>query len=370
MDNSAKQSVAFERIIAALLDSEHPFPAVHWHRFSDISAVDMQSLEKIWQDVQPDRRVALLEDLETLAESDTLVSFDDLSRFALNDPDPRAREVALRLLWESEDSSLIHKMMEMVDHDSAEKVRAAAATALGQFVYLGELEEIPQASLHRIEEKLLSITTSTAEPKLVRRRALEALGFSSRAELKQLIMAAYNNNDREWLVSALFAMGRSANSSWIPSVMEMMDADDEDVLLEAVRAAGELEAPSARRPLLKIIKSQPEGSEIRMAAIWSLSKIGGEKVRDTFEKLLEESEDDEELDILDEALENLEFTEGFNKFGMIDYDPESEEAVLANTEADRWIENTHDEDDEENESDNDDDDDSESDDEDDERSDS
>jgi hypothetical protein len=351
MDNSAQQSVAFERIIAALLDSEHPFPAVHWHRFSDISAIDLHNLEKIWQDIQPDRRVALLEDLETLAESDTLVSFDDLSKFALSDPDPRAREVALRLLWESEDSSLIQKMIEIVDHDSAEKVRAAAATALGQFVYLGELEEIPESSLHRIEEKLLSITTSTSEPKLVRRRALEALGFSSRPELKQLIMAAYNNNDREWLVSAIFAMGRSANSNWIPSVMEMIDADDEDVLLEAVRAAGELEAPGARRPLLKIIKSQPEGSEIRMAAIWSLSKIGGEKVRDTFEKLMEESEDEEELDILDEALENLEFTEGFNKFGMIDYDPESEEAVLANPEADRWVENTEDEDDDYDESD-------------------
>src|SRR5512145_2392757 len=123
MENSPQQSVAFERIIAALLDSEHPFPAVHWHRFSDISEVDLQSLEKIWQDVQPDRRVALLEDLENLADSDTLVSFDDLSKFALSDPDPRAREVALRLLWESEDSSLIHKMIEMVDHDSAEKVR-------------------------------------------------------------------------------------------------------------------------------------------------------------------------------------------------------------------------------------------------------
>lgn len=344
MENSPQQSVAFERIIAALLDSEHPFPAVHWHRFSDISEVDLQSLEKIWQDVQPDRRVALLEDLENLADSDTLVSFDDLSKFALSDPDPRAREVALRLLWESEDSSLIHKMIEMVDHDSAEKVRAAAATALGQFVYLGEVEEIPEAALHRIEDKLLGIITTTSEPKLVRRRALEAMGFSSRPELKKLIMTAYNNNDREWLVSALFAMGRSANTSWIPSVMEMMDADDEDVLLEAVRAAGELEAPGARRPLLKIVKSQPEGSEIRMAAIWSLSKIGGEKVRDTFEKLLEESEDEEELDILDEAMENLEFTEGFNKFGMIDYEPEDEEAILANTEADGWDEDSDDED--------------------------
>ncbi len=175
------------------------------------------------------------------------------------------------------------------------------------------------------------------------------MGFSSRSEVKPLIVAAYNNNDREWLVSALFAMGRSANSTWIPSVLDMLDADDEDVLLEVVRAAGELEAHSARRPLLKLIKNQPEGSEIRMAAIWALSKIGGEKVRDTFEKLLEESEDDEELDILDEALENLEFTEGFNKFGLVEVEPENEEEIIAHAESDGWIENSEDEDEDDEE---------------------
>lgn len=361
MEDSVQQSVSFDKIISALLDNEHPFPAVHWHRFSDISIPDLQKLEKIWPDVNPDRRTALLEDLEILAESDTLVSFDDLARFALDDADPRAREVALRLLWESEDSSLIQKMMQMVDNDPVEKVRAAAATALGQFIYLGELEEIPETSLHRIEDKLLGLTTSTTEPKLVRRRALEAMGFSSRTEVKPLIVAAYNNNDLEWLVSALFAMGRSANSTWISSVLEMLDADNEEVLLEAVRAAGELEAAGGRRPLLKLIKTQPEGSEIRMAAIWALSKIGGEKVRDTFERLLEESEDEEELDILDEALENLEFTEGFNKFGMIDYDPDSEESLTANTEADAWEENTDEEDEDEDDREPDDEDDDQSD---------
>ncbi|MRR32232.1 hypothetical protein EG834_18325, partial [bacterium] len=103
MEESLQQSVSFDKVIAALLDNEHPFPAVHWHRFSDISAADLQKLVKIWPEVNPDRRTALLEDLENLADSDTLVSFDDLGRFALDDSDPRVREVALRLLWESED---------------------------------------------------------------------------------------------------------------------------------------------------------------------------------------------------------------------------------------------------------------------------
>lgn len=336
MEDPARRSIPFDKVITALLDNEHPFPPVHLHRFSDISTTDLANLEKSWSQINPDRRAALLEDLEDLAEADTLVSFDDLSKFALTDPDPRVREVALRLLWESQEVGLVAKMLQMVENDPAEKVRGAAATALGQFIYLGELEEIPEAVLRRIEKRLLEIAASASEPKLVRRRALEALGFSSRPELKPLILAAYNNNDPEWLVSALFAMGRSANATWIPSVMDMLDSDNEEVLFEAVRAAGELEAPAARRPLLKMVKSQPEGSEIRMAAIWSLSKIGGEKVRDTLEKALEESEDDDEIEMLEDALENLQFTEGFNQFGLIDYESEDEDEIIALAEADSW----------------------------------
>jgi len=335
MDQPAARPVAFEKIINALLDNEHPFPAVHLHRFSDISTSELASLEKIWLQINPDRRAALLEDLENLAEADTLVSFDDLSKFALIDPDARVREIALRLLWESTDANLIPNIERMLEHDPDEHVRAAAATALGQFVYLGELEEIAQNLLTSIEDRLLAVTSDTTEPKLIRRRALEAMGFSSHPEMKSLIIAAYNNSDPQWVVSAVFAMGRSANSTWIPSVLEMLDSENEDVLYEAVRAIGELEGHSARRKLLKLLKSHPEGSEIRMAAIWALSKIGGERVRTTLEKLLDESEDDEEYDVLEDALENLEFTEGFNQFGMLDYEPDSPEALIAQEEAEK-----------------------------------
>jgi len=327
MSEVARNSVSFDKVITALLDHEHIFPPVHLHRFSDLQPTDLSRLAGIWAQINADRRLALLEDLENLAETDTLVSFEDLGKLALNDTDPRVREVATRLLWESEDNSLINRFLEMVDRDPDVHVRSAAATALGQFVYYGELEEIPERDLHRIEEKLLAVTTDQAEAKLLRRRALEAMGFSSRPEIKPLIRAAYLLNDTEWLVTALFAMGRSADSSWTPFVLDMLDSENDEVLYEAVRAAGELEAPKARKPILQIIKNQPEGSEVRLAGIWSLSKIGGHKVRETLEAMLEESEDDEETDILEDALENLEFTDGFNKFGMLDHLPNTDQEV-------------------------------------------
>ncbi len=344
MDDTIQPIVSFEKVITALLDNSHPFPPVHLHRFSDISIRDLQLLKESWTQIQANRRVVLLEDLETLAESDTLVSFDDLGKFALTDPEPGVREVALRLLWECEDTSLVPVLIKMVEADPDVKVRSAAATALGQFIYVGELEEIPENLLHRIEEKLLQLTMDTGEPKLLRRRALEAMGFSSRPEINNLIRAAYNKDDPEWLVTALFAMGRSANSTWIPSVMDMLDSENQEVLFEAVRAAGELEAKVARKRLLRIVKTQPEGSEIRMAGIWALSKIGGEKVRDTLEAMLESSEDDDEIDLLEDALENLQFTEGFNQFGLLDYEPESEEELALQEKYDEMDEDFEDDD--------------------------
>lgn len=344
MDDYSQHTVSFVKVITALLDNAHPFQPIHLHRFSDISSGDLQLLMEAWLKIDPKRRATLLEDLEDLADSDTLVSFDDLGKFALNDPEPRVREVALRLLWECEDPALVSKFIHMVDADPDVKVRSAAATALGQFIYIGELEEIPEHILHRIENKLLELTTNESEAKLLRRRALEALGFSSRPEMKDLIRAAYNNNDHEWLVSSIFAMGRSANSAWIPSVLDMLDSENEEVLFEAVRAAGELEAPAARKPILKIVKTYPVGSEVRMAGIWALSKIGGEKVRDTLEALLEISDDDDEIDLLEDALENLQFTEGFNQFGILDYEPEDEDELIRRALEEELVEDLEDED--------------------------
>ncbi len=67
----------------------------------------MKQLKKSWPEVSTRRKHTLLEDLEDLAEADTLTSFDDLARTLLDDPDPEVRTRAIRLLWECEDVKLI-----------------------------------------------------------------------------------------------------------------------------------------------------------------------------------------------------------------------------------------------------------------------
>lgn len=315
----------FSTVITALLNESEPFPAKLLHRFSDIETSDLKSVLEAWPRVSTRRKEALLEDLEDLAEADTLMSFDDLARSLLGDADPKVRIHAIQLLWECDDRKLVSTFLEMLSGDESPEVRAAAASALGLFIYKGELEEIPSETLHEVEEALLE-AHRTGESLLIRLRALEALGASSREEIPGLIEAAYARRDEQWLVSALHAMGRSGDDQWKKKVLAQFQNPDDEVRSEAFHAAGELELSLARLPLLDQLEDE-EDLELRREIIWALSRIGGAGVRQKLEELLDGETDDEEAGFLEEALDNLLFTEDLNQFEMFDYDPDAGEEV-------------------------------------------
>ncbi len=315
------QKVPFQTVVDALLDDGTPFSARYLHQFSDIAPTDLAILLKAWPQVTARRKHTLLEDLEELAEADTLTCFDDLARPLLSDSDPQVRIRAIRLLWENEDSKLVPVFLKLMNKDADPEVRAAAANALGLFVLQGELEKIPSELHHLIEDDLLKAATSAKET-LVRRRALESLGYSGRQEVIPLIDAAYHDNNPDWVVSALFAMGRSSDERWKKQVLSKLRAPDEDIRSEAIHAAGELELASARSILLDLLEDE-EDLEIRRELIWALSKIAGEGVRERLEELLEAETDDEEAGFIEEALDNLTFTEDLSHFSLLDLDSEA-----------------------------------------------
>jgi HEAT repeat protein len=116
-------------------------------------------------------------------------------------------------------------------------------------------------------------------------------------------------------------MGRSADERWQATVLSMLDHRLPLLRAEAARAAGELEISEASPALFELVRDPNAG--VRAAAIWSLSQIGGEGVRETLENLLAEADDDEETDFLETALDNLAFTEGMPPFALFDF-PEDE----------------------------------------------
>src|ERR1035437_7269613 len=295
------QNAPFQAVVDALLDNGTTFPPRYLHRFSNIAPADLALLLKAWPQISTKRKHTLLEDLEELAETDTLTSFDDLAHPLLKDPDPQVRIRAIRLLWESEDTKLVPIFLEILNEDPDAEARAAAANALGLFVYQGELGKIPAELHHRIEEALLKVLDSSKDV-LVRRRALESLGYSGRAEVIPLIEAAYHDKNPDWVVSSLFAMVRSSDEHWKKQVLAKLHAPDDDIRSEAIHAAGELELASARPILLESLEDD-EDLELRRELIWALSKIGGEGVRAKLEQILEAEEDDEEADFIEEAMD-------------------------------------------------------------------
>ena len=91
--------------------------------------------------------------------------------------------------------------------------RHAVASALGRFINLGELDVIPGEERDAIEKALIP-KFDKSNPQLLRRRAIESLGYSSTPAIDKLIKQAYSESDKAMVASALFAMGRSANDAW------------------------------------------------------------------------------------------------------------------------------------------------------------
>ena len=314
---------SFQKVITELTQSGHELSRRTLQEFSDIDPASLDALREAWPRVAADRKRKLLEGLQLLSEEDTLVSFDDFARSLLSDEDPEVRMRAIRLLDECDDTRLIGSFIHIMTGDKDPETRAEAATALGRFVELGELEEIPDESRRQVEDALLQKANSE-DQLLVRRNALEALGFSSRPEAITLIESAFRRENPDWQASALFAMGRSFDERWEEPVLSRMMDENPLIRLAAVEAAGELRLVSARTVLFHVLEEEEE-DEIASAAIWSLSQIGGEDARLYIENLLDLAEEDEDVKFLEDALDNIEFTDELSQFDLLSIDPDEEE---------------------------------------------
>jgi HEAT repeat protein len=324
--NLEASQIPFEEILTALKNEQQSFPARYLYRLSDLEAQELDQLSKVWPGLSAQRRLGLLEDLELLAEGNTVMEFDAVYRVALKDPDAGIRIVALRALWQSEDESLAPIFMRMLQKDASTEVGAQAAAALGRFVYLGELGRIPAGLLKEIGMVLLEVLLGQADP-LIQRRTLESLGYLSLPEVAEHIENAYETGEEEWVASALFAMGRSVDDRWAPLIIESLRDAHSEISKEAARAAGELELSDARPDLFDLL--QHEDSDVRLAAAWALSQIGGQGVAEALDEMIERTDDEDEIDLIENAHENLAFTQEIGEFNLLDFSPEDLEGLAS-----------------------------------------
>jgi HEAT repeat protein len=144
--------------------------------------------------------------------------------------------------------------------------------------------------------------------------------------VSQVIQRAYDDVEPKMRVSAVFAMGRSADEKWGDKVLAELDQDDAEMRYEAARACGELHLIEAILSLSRMVVD-PD-LEVRLAAIGALGRIGGAEARRVLQICSEEG--DEALrDAAEEALDELDFMQESLDFPLYEFDPSDQDGDLS-----------------------------------------
>lgn len=318
-----KQAVTtVDLLMQHLADESSPISVAKLYALSNLGQDDVKRFQAAWPALPDERRRAALRYLVDIAETNFEVDFGPVFRLCLNDPDAAVREAAIDGLWNEEDPTLIAPLMTLMQRDPAESVRAIAASALGHYVYLDEIEEIPHTLVEPALGALRAIIAAPNEPLEVRRRAVEAISHSSAEDVSGIIRLAYASPDEEMRISAVFAMGSSADEQWIETVIAELDSPSPAMRYEAARAAGELEARSAVPALARMLDDTDR--EAQEMAIWALGQVGGERAQELLTELAD-SDDDALAEAAADALEEMAWMHGNRDMPLFLFDPYADE---------------------------------------------
>jgi len=306
-------SKTFSRLVHDLANEKYPPAKEDMHELNDLGGDLLKEFASLWSHVPASRRRTIMTALGEYAEESFEVDFGAVSRVALTDDDGLVRAAAARNLWEDEGQDLIEPFLNMLVNDPQVEARTAAATGLGTFVYLGEIEEIDESLMHKVEEALLAVFNGDDDPE-VRRHALESVGFSDRKEAIAAIQKGYADPDDLFKISALFAMGRSLDHRWNSIVIHELQNVNPRIRFEAARAAGELQLRDAVKVLSELTRDVDV--EVQEIVIWALGEISGEDAREILEKLLKRAKG-EHAELIDEALANAELMDDIAEFDLL-----------------------------------------------------
>ena len=214
----------------------------------------------------------------------------------LDDSDAEVRAEAIACLWLDPDPHWIDVLIHKVNRDVHADVRAHAISALGRYVYEGEIAMdegwgSPEVSIHaddyaRVTDFLFGIAQDPEEALETRRAALEALAFRTGDDkVLDLIAWAYQHKDRRMKVSAIFAMARNGNARWTDIILRELRSTDPEIQHEAIHAVGELSLFEAAEPLMELIRDKSLPKSLRLLAIYSLGGTGAESAYAFLERL-------------------------------------------------------------------------------------
>ena len=292
--------------IAELGDESSPVKRSGLLQLSSLTREDARDFRRLWRGVGRERRREVLAALIELSEDNLELDFSAIFRACLSDEWEMVREQATRGLLETDDRALIRPLVGLLNGDPSANVRAAAAIALSKYADLAQQGKLMSRDGQRVLDALLAVIANRDEARDVRRRAIEAVGSFDTIETSAIVRAAYESEDSAMRQSAIYAMGRSSNSAWLPIALSETNAADPAIRYEAANACGLLGDESTIPQIAALIGD--EDIEVQCAAAIALGNIGGPTAKRALRRALDVGED-ALTEAAAEALENLEFDE-------------------------------------------------------------
>ena len=283
------ESFTFEEGLLQLADERAALSSLVLYALSAPSTEEVRLFRRQWPTLPVERRRKIITALAESAEANFELDFNALFRVTMDDEDEHVRTVSIDGLWEDEGPALVAPLVHVLRHDQAVSSRAAAASSLGRFVLLAELEELDERYAKLIHGALLEVTGNREEPLEVRRRAVESIAYWDEHCVHDIIAAAYQDSAELMRISAVFAMGRSVDPDWSEIVRGELYNSNPAMRYEAARACGELEVKAAV-PELSALVSDPD-REVQFAAIGALGQIGGPQAQRVLERSARSSDE-------------------------------------------------------------------------------
>lgn len=304
---------SFTQTLALIMQLEpgQMIPPTVVHGLNELMPAQVIDFYPVWESLAPDIKRDLMSALIEAGETDFAADYALLGVMALDDRDATVRRLAIELCVHMTDKRHAETLLDMAKHDEDEDVRAGAIRALGTFVMEGEFGKIDAALYDTVVDYLLHVVADAKRGALIRSRAIESLGYSSHPRVAEHISRAYDSGEPVLKTAAIFAMGVSSDNRWRDHILYELAHGTTENRFEAARAAGELELAEAVRLLSEIALS--EDRQLAGAAIWSLGEIGGKEAVRVLETLAERAssdEDDDLLDMIEDALDSANVAAG------------------------------------------------------------
>ena len=277
----------FDEYLEELSDPSRRLRVSQLPRLSQLTPEQRAKLDGVWPSLSERRRRRLIHELSDLAEDNVELNFDAVFLLGIEDEDDDVRAESVRGLWENETRELVDPLIDLLEHDKSAEVRREAALALGRFMLLAAEGRLQGRYFERVEAALRRVVEDRNEIQEVRSRALEAAGAYDTAWVRQAVREAYESGEPALKVSAVHAMGRSAEPRWLPLVTRELSSEDAEMRYEAATATGMIGDEASVPNLLPLLLDEDE--EVREAAVLALGEIGGKAAKDALMLMLDSS---------------------------------------------------------------------------------